>query len=159
MAKIDKLIEQARQHLQPGEEVLAGVFGAYETKMLGKDTLRNGVLIATPDRIFFYGKRTFGYDSESFPFSNISSVETGKGLMGKTVTFFASGNKINMKYINEGNYDLFIQIAQSKIGKKTSSTESSVDPIEQLKKLAELKDAGIITEEEFSAKKKQVLGI
>ncbi|MFD1885566.1 PH domain-containing protein [Paenibacillus wenxiniae] len=159
MAKIDKLIALAREHLQPGEEVLAGVFGAYETKTLGQATIKNGVLIATPDRIFFYGKRTFGYDSESFPFSNISSVETGKGLMGKTVTFFASGNKVSMKYINEGDYDQFIQIAQSKIGKKSSNAESVNDPIEQLKRLAELKESGIITEDEFAAKKKQVLGI
>jgi hypothetical protein len=33
------------------------------------------------------------------------------------------------------------------------------DYIEELKKLAGLKDAGIITEEEFEAKKKQLLGL
>ena len=33
------------------------------------------------------------------------------------------------------------------------------DYIEELKKLAELKDIGIITEEEFEAKKKQLLGL
>ena len=31
--------------------------------------------------------------------------------------------------------------------------------IEELKKLAELKDAGIVSEEEFEAKKKQLLGL
>ncbi len=33
------------------------------------------------------------------------------------------------------------------------------DYIKELKQLAELKDAGIITEEEFEAKKKQLLGL
>jgi len=33
------------------------------------------------------------------------------------------------------------------------------DYIEELKKLAELKDAGIVSEEEFEAKKKQLLGL
>lgn len=33
------------------------------------------------------------------------------------------------------------------------------DYIEELKRLAELKDAGIVTEEEFEAKKKQLLGL
>jgi hypothetical protein len=33
------------------------------------------------------------------------------------------------------------------------------DYIEQLKQLASLKDAGIITDEEFEAKKKQILGL
>ncbi len=33
------------------------------------------------------------------------------------------------------------------------------DSIEQLKKLAELRDQGILTEEEFAAKKTQILGL
>lgn len=33
------------------------------------------------------------------------------------------------------------------------------DQIAQLKQLADLKDQGILTEEEFSAKKKQILGL
>jgi hypothetical protein len=33
------------------------------------------------------------------------------------------------------------------------------DTVEQIKKLAELRDAGILTEEEFAAKKAQLLGI
>jgi hypothetical protein len=32
------------------------------------------------------------------------------------------------------------------------------DPIEQLRRLGELRDAGIVTEEEFAAKKAEVLG-
>ena len=39
--------------------------------------------------------------------------------------------------------------------KKTPAT----DYIEELKKLAELRDLGIITEEEFQQKKKELLGI
>ena len=35
----------------------------------------------------------------------------------------------------------------------------SDDDAEQLEKLAELKDKGIITEEEFNQKKKQILGL
>jgi len=34
-----------------------------------------------------------------------------------------------------------------------------VDPTAELQKLAALKDQGIITEEEFAAKKKQILGL
>ncbi len=33
------------------------------------------------------------------------------------------------------------------------------DPVEQIKQLAELRDQGILTEEEFTAKKAQILGI
>lgn len=39
-----------------------------------------------------------------------------------------------------------------------AAPSSSDDSIEQLKKLAELKDQGILTEEEFAAQKAKILG-
>ena len=43
--------------------------------------------------------------------------------------------------------------------KNQSKAAPAVDYIEELKKLAELKSLGIITEEEFEAKKKELLGL
>lgn len=40
-----------------------------------------------------------------------------------------------------------------------TAVSAQADYIEELKKLAELKDAGIISEEDFAAKKKQLLGL
>jgi len=40
-----------------------------------------------------------------------------------------------------------------------SSGQQQEDYINQLKQLAELRDAGILTDEEFEAKKKQILGL
>jgi uncharacterized protein YwgA len=42
---------------------------------------------------------------------------------------------------------------------QTTTIINQADPMEQLEKLASLKDKGIITEEEFNAKKKQLLGL
>jgi hypothetical protein len=38
-----------------------------------------------------------------------------------------------------------------------SGATAAPDPVEQIKKLAELRDAGVVTEEEFAAKKAQLL--
>lgn len=46
-----------------------------------------------------------------------------------------------------------VQAAQAPIA------QTSDDQIAELKQLAELKDQGILTQEEFDAKKKQILGI
>tara|TARA_B100001057_G_scaffold462076_1_gene514705 strand:- start:416 stop:853 length:438 start_codon:yes stop_codon:yes gene_type:complete len=43
--------------------------------------------------------------------------------------------------------------------KETSQSAAPVSDADELKKYAELKDQGIITEEEFNAKKKQILGL
>jgi hypothetical protein len=38
------------------------------------------------------------------------------------------------------------------------TSKSAVDPIEQLKELSELREHGILTEEEFTAEKRKLLG-
>jgi hypothetical protein len=55
----------------------------------------------------------------------------------------------------------FIKIKEA-IEEKMSSIEkgeTKTSDLDQLEKLAELKEKGIITEEEFNAKKKQILGL
>ena len=77
MGKADKLLEQAKPHLEPDEVVRAAVMGAYEAKVMGSDSVRNGVLIATDRRVVFYAKKLGGFDLESFPYRNISSFQQG----------------------------------------------------------------------------------
>lgn len=164
MAKIDKLVKLAKEHLDEGEDVSYSVLGAYETKMMGKDTVRNGVMLATDKRLFFYGKRTFGYDIEVFPYENVSSIEMGKGMMGHSIAFFSSGNKVKMKWINHGDIQGFIAHVKGSIGKSSAkgqvaATQETASAADEIKRFAELRDSGVITEEEFDAKKKQLLGI
>jgi Bacterial PH domain/Short C-terminal domain len=158
VGKLEKLVKLAQEHLDQDEQIIASVLGAYESKIMGRDTVRNGVFLATDKRILFYGKKMMGYDLEVFPYENISSFEIGKGILGRSISFFASGNKVKMKWINQGEVDKFIEYVRENVGKK-SETKSSTNAADEIKKLAELKDAGILTEEEFEAKKKQLLGI
>lgn len=162
MAKIDRLMKKAQEHLDPGEEILVGALGAYETKSLGQDTVRTGVLMATSNRLAFYSKRMFGHDFESFPYSNISSFESGKTLMGHHVSFFASGNKVAMKWINAGNVEGLIREVRGRMGKGGSHSKVAPSPQEpdipaQIEKLAELKAKGILSEDEFATKKQELL--
>ena len=157
MAKIDKLIDNAQKHLEPGEIVLASVMGAYETKIMKSDTVRNGIFLATDQRLVFYAKKLAGYDLEVFPYSSISSIDMGKDLMGHRISFFASGNKTSMKWINTGDVQKFVQVVKERIGKRAESANTSVDITDQIRKLAELKDAGILTEQEFTSKKQELL--
>lgn len=163
MASKKKNISLAtRDILKNDETVVYALSGVYETKSLGSDTIKNGVLIATENRIVFYAKRFTGYDSESFKYSNISSIETGKKMMGSTITFYASGNKVSMKWIQEADYQEFVEYVEDKIGKKESTPAAApqaTDNLEELKKLKELLDMEAITEEEYEAKKKELLGL
>ena len=61
-------------------------------------------------------------------------------------------------YINRtSNYRYFILTEEKKTPKKRAAKKS--DPTVELRKYAKLKDDGIITEEDFNAKKKELLGL
>lgn len=166
MAKLDKLVGLATSHLEPAETILGAVQGSYETTLLGSKTTRAGVLIATDRRVVFYAKKLTGFEMESFPYRNISSFEQGKNLMGHTITFFASGNRVDMKWILEGP-DLSVLTRHVKAAMSASSTPAATTPppapsspdavLAQLKQLGELRDAGVVTHAEFESKKAEML--
>lgn len=168
MGKADKLLEQASPHLEQGELVRAAVMGAYETKVMGSDTVRNGVLIATDRRVVFYAKKLGGFDLESFPFGNISSFEHGKSMMGHHVAFHASGNAVQVKWLQPAtDFAAFIDVVKEAMNAKHRAVEPAatpaatsaptVDVIELLKQLGGLRDADVITDEDFEAKKTELL--
>lgn len=172
MGKAEKLVSQAVNHLEPGELVVAAVMGAYETKILGSDSIRNGVLIATDRRVVFYATKLGGFDLESYPFGHISSFEHGKSLMGHHVTFFASGNKVSVKWLQPANefagfldaVKLAMTPTHSRFHQEPSNQQSTgqgiapqVDVMSMLKQLGDLRDAGIVTGQEFELKKAELL--
>ncbi|MDE2752652.1 MAG: hypothetical protein F4151_11385 [Gammaproteobacteria bacterium] len=161
MAKLDKQLERAREHFDEGEKPLQTVLGAYETSIMGQDTVRNGIFIATDRRLLFYAKKLTGYDFEALPYSNISSMEMGKNLMGHYISFFASGNSCKMKWIKAGDVRAFVDTVNAQMAAAKSNAEPAseqpADPVDQLERLGKLHAAGVLTEAEFSAKKAEIL--
>jgi hypothetical protein len=117
MAGLEANVKAAQAHLEPGETIIAAVLGAYEIKIMGSASLRNGVFMATDRRLVFFAKKLFGYDIEVFPYSKISSIEGGKGFMGHHFTFFSSGNRVSMKWIKKGDVDGFFAHVSGAIDK------------------------------------------
>lgn len=167
MAKIDKLTEQASTHLESGENILAVIQGVYETKIMGSETVRNGIFLATDKRVVFYAKKMGGFDLESFPYRSISSFEHKKSLMGHGISFFASGNEVRMKWINDGNaVNEFVSTVRGHLhGASTAASSASMpqapstneDIAGKIRQLSELHEAGILSDEEFATKKAELL--
>lgn len=169
MSKKDKLLEQAAEHIS-GEAVLASVEGTYEAKSMGNDILRKGVLIATDQRVVFYAKKLGGYDLESFPYRTISSFDQGKNMMGATVTIYASGNKAEVKWIKDAALPELTQtvrermvgaqptpppapVSAAPVSAPVASPALDRSPIALLGMLSALREADLLTPEEYTAKK------
>lgn len=158
MAKIDRLTSQVQEHLDEGEEILYTVLGTYETKLLGEDSIRTGAFFATNKRLVFFAKKLVGYEMEVFPYSSISSIETSKGFMGHKLSFFSSGNKVSMKWIQEGDVKGLVNFVKENVGKRENSNVAG-DNVSALEKLASLRDKGVLSEEEFLVEKKKIIGV
>lgn len=101
-----------------------------------------------------------GYDMESFPLSKVSAIEMSKGLMGKSINLKISGNEAKVKWINKGNPEGVVNYVRDHMGESSAAPVAApvADDIPaQIQKLASLKDAGILTEEEFTTKKAELL--
>ncbi|WP_028975753.1 DUF4429 domain-containing protein [Sporolactobacillus terrae] len=117
---------------------------------------------------------TVGLSGEkTIPLSSITSVQFKKpGMTSGYLQFGVLGGKETqgiMNAVKDENSVIFIKkeldqalelkkYVEDRINKNNNST-NSLDPADQIKKFAELRDQGIITEEEFTSKKKQLLGI
>lgn len=160
MAGYNSNLKAVASHLDEGESIVASCFGAYETKIMGQDSVRNGVFLATEKRVVFFAKKLMGYDLESFPLSKVSAIEMSKGLMGKSIALKMSGNDAKIKWINKGDPEALVNFVREHMGEKPATPVAAppADDIpSQIQKLAGLRDAGILTEEEFTTKKAELL--
>jgi len=110
----------------------------------------------------FYAKKFGGHELESFSYKNVSSFESGKSVMGGTITFFASNNKVHLKWINPPDQaSVFVMVVRKRLDSVSIAPPQEVAPKEDLiakiQQLAGLRDSGILTEEEFTAKKAELL--
>ena len=110
-----KLLALARLHFDDDETDLCSVRGTYETRRLGSDSVRSGILIATNKRVVFYAKKATGHDINFFRYKAISSIDTGKNMMGAYVTLVVSGNEANLKWIKDGDAAIFVETIQDQI--------------------------------------------
>lgn len=142
------------------ENIIDAVSGAVDGKILGKKGKLNGVLVLTPKRVLFYYKKMIGgYQSEEYPLNRISSINFNSGLLGSSIKIHASGNDLEMGWIpkDEGVEDFVKNVKMYMDEPNTDTSVGQSDIADQLKKLADLKEQGILTEDEFAAQKAKLL--
>lgn len=100
------------------------------------------------------GKTSFGRKVD-LPIDKISSVGT---CIPKGITVATSSGKINF-WLLVNREEVYQAISDLTKKRQESSVEQQNNNIDDLKKLKDLLDNGVITQEEFDAKKKQLLGL
>jgi hypothetical protein len=145
--------------LGEAEAVLNLARGEYDGK--------EGLIVTTDRRIMFVEQGVIRSNLEDFPYEKVSSVKTETGLRSGKITIFASGNKAELKDIHPKQRTTEIgDYVRGRIGagSRPEPSEAAAPPpqpqdsiVDQLTKLGELRDAGILTADEFDAKKTELL--
>lgn len=156
------LIKFNGKHRAEGETILASAPG-YTGKALGrgKNKKRTGVLIATDTRVVFYRKGFWGEIIESIPIKSISSIERSSILKLRTIRIHTSNDDLTFTTAIPERETKLVNAIESQRHPSGASpaptTNENGSPLDQLKKLGELRDAKVISDKEFETTKERIL--
>jgi Short C-terminal domain/Bacterial PH domain len=147
---------------------MAGSLGAGETvRFLAKGSFQNssGMVLLTDARLLFFFSGVVQPGLEVH-LGAIGSVSTSSGLSTGQVTCDVAGEEkpVVLARIVKADVEplvhairLAVEAAPAVPAATGTTPAATIDPFEALAKLAALKDSGVLTEEEFTAKKQQLL--
>jgi hypothetical protein len=134
-----------------------------------------GILVATQKRLLFVDKGMLGgLKVEDFPLDKISSLQYSTGFLLGEITVFTSGNKAVIKNVDKGQTRTFAEGVRARIASMSAAPKASApspasvqhspqstvsDLTGELAKLGALKTQGLLSDEEFAAAKKKLLGL
>jgi hypothetical protein len=170
----DRGLNEAKERLgKPGR-----VFGMLELRALtyllrgdeqvialgtGQFDRRTGMVCLTTARLLFVDKGllTVSLNQDEYPLPTIQAVSTKRSFAGETLVITSAGAVSEITHLGHGQAEELVrQIHNLKRQPPPISAPAAVsaeDPTEMLKKLASLRDEGILSEEEFAAKKREIL--
>lgn len=146
-----KELKELPSILNPNEKIIALVIGTYNDG--------TGLLVATNSRLIFIDKgMLYGLKIEDFGLDKITSIQYESGLLLSEIKIMASGNIAKISNVEQGNGKRFSDTVRNLLSQpKNNITETKIDFVDQLERLAKLKDNGIITQEEFNQQKEKLL--
>ena len=112
------------------------------------------MLTCTNQNLIILSKKHPSKNSRVIPLTEIMSVLLQQ-IISEELTLIVNNEQVNISLLNKTTAALLTEAI-----KKWSQNNDNLDEqVEQIKKLKDLLDQGILTEEEFQAKKKQILKI
>jgi len=162
--KQKKQIDRAQSVLQADEQVLDVTTGMIEVTRLGAKTSRNGAILVTDRRVILYTKKIGGYEMNDHVYGLLTALDYKKGMMFGNITFAASGDRTHVSQVPKEDIErvakaIRARMAGSQNGGSPSNGTPQASAADEIRKLAELHRGGILTDEEFAAKKRQLLGL
>lgn len=153
--------------LSTGEEVLAISSGIMAGKGRWDTRWNSWLLVCTTKRILFVNKgMLYGLEQRETPLEKINSIEQTTGIFFGKIKIWDGASQMEIRNVPKGTVKPFVAAvnkACEDYGKHRTPGEqptrpSPTDDIEALERLAALLDKGVLSQEEFEARKAKLLG-
>lgn len=170
---VGKELRVLHQYLQDNEVVfalLAGVMSQTTTSNVTDTGFNTWLGVLTDKRILMldHAMLSESVDTQSIRHDRIQAISSSQGWMFGKVTIDIGNRSIMIENCDKEHVKAFSSIANDwleyiggrVVGESTRPRDYPVsdrDPIEEIRRLAELKDAGILSEEEFGRAKAALL--
>lgn len=142
-------------NLLPNEQVKMCFIGILNFVSMTKHE-QNAAVAVTDKRIIYGQKLMFNRENgKSIPLDKVSDISRTSNPLFTIITIDALKDKFNIAI----GRDFGDKAYQALIGSLDSKESAHSDNTDQLRKLKGLLDDGILTQDEFDAKKKQLLGL
>lgn len=155
--KMGKLLEDLVPILRDGEEVLDCTHGTATVERMAQKTLRRGTIFVSNQRVGVFTKKLGGYDLTDFAYGLITAVQHKEGVMNGEIDILAAGTRLEVHQIPKGEATKLANLIRNQMAQHHAPSAPSAAPVdgpaEQLKKLADLHQSGLLTDEEFAAKR------
>ena len=125
------------------------------------------LIVCTERRIIFLDKgMLYGLKQKDTPLEKITSIEHKIGMIFGKITIRDAATEITIDNLQKAAVAPFLETVNSAIEALKNSTNAPppagnepVDVASQLGKLTDLRDKGVLTEEEFQGQKKKLLSL
>jgi len=152
-----------KDKLMPEETLEADLNGWLDKKTAKGGLIQHkGQFVLTNKRACFYSRAPFEEIFETIPLSKITSVETSSLMDYRVLRVHTAHDDLEFKTLEpKALFDSVVAHLERLRNEPTAGSVASTTSVDfvtnQIKKLAELRDAGLLTTEEFSAKKAELL--
>ncbi len=162
LSVFEKAFSEIEKMLRPDEDVLCAFTGSSAQRK------NSSMLLALTNQRLLIGGQIKGllkvsYTAQSFNIENINAISQSWSAIGGDLIIDTLGDDIR---IGESARDVvnsiivdFDTVLQSVKTPKSGAVIQQASAADELKKFKELLGMGVITQEEFDAKKKQLLGL
>ncbi len=118
------------------------------------------LLICTNRRLIILDKKAFTPDKvRQFTLAQIKNVQLNSQIFYSEISLVVGDDTLDFNSVNKAAAPVLVQAIKEQMQKSEHNKEDIEQEVADLKKLKKLVDQGILTQAEFEAKKKQILGI